>query len=448
VNSQPSQADAPAPAEFARRSTQPASGGMNGRKVMGFLSACMALQMTSFVLILPLFARRFGQLGAGVEALGASTMAYALAGMLAAPFMGALADRWGRRRVVLGSLAAYVLAFTGYLSASSVLAFVVLRGLAGAFTAGLIPAVMSLVADLAPTDQRARWIGLVNGGASVGWITGPVLGGWLYDRWGYETALVVSIVLAVVTFLTAYLTVPETRCHTGRSADQAPRERSFSVGAVRGAVRGLRSSLPKSLFVFTVLLGSSAAVTFAWAFIEPSFMFYAYDQLGWTSSMLGLVMSTYGIAFMLGEFGLGHLSDRLGRKPVILAGTVLFTAQFLGLAFGRSYAAIAASFVIAGLGNALFDPALSAAILDITSAEHQGRILGLKGTAGSLGNVLGPGLVVLVTPILSPRAIFLTAAGIVGLGVLCLLSARPESNLAGCLGATSGPELSHERSHP
>jgi len=46
-------------------------------------------------------------------------------------------------------------------------------------------------------------------------------------------------------------------------------------------------------------------------------MFYAYDDLSWNSSMLGLVMSTYGIAMMLGEFGFSQVSDRLGRKPVM-----------------------------------------------------------------------------------------------------------------------------------
>lgn len=421
---------------------------MGRRKVIGLLSACLALQMTSFVIILPLFARRFSQLGAGVEALGASTMAYALAGMLAAPFMGALADRVGRRRVVLVSLAAYVLAFTGYLFASSVLAFVVLRGLAGAFTAGLMPAVTSLVADLAPSDQRARWIGIVNGGASAGWIAGPVLGGWLYDRWGYETALVVAILLAGVTFITAYFSVSETRRSTPGLIDQARRGPSASAITFQAALNGFRSTLPRSLLVFAVLLGIGFAVMFAWAFIEPSFMFYAYDDLRWTSSMLGLVMSTYGIAFMLGEFGLSHLSDRLGRKPVIAAGLILFTAQFLGLAFGRSYAVIAASFVIAGLGNALFDPALSAALLDITPAEHHGRVLGLKGTAGSLGNVLGPGLVVLVTPFLASPVIFLAATGIVGLSVLMLLPARLETQPSGRPAPTPQTELSHERSHP
>ena len=119
--------------------------------------------------------------------------------------MGALSDRFGRRPLVLGSLAVYVLAFIGYLVASSAEAFILLRGLAGAFTAGLVPAVIGIVADLAPTDRKAQWIGFVNGGASIGWIIGPILGGMLYDYWGYETALIASISMAFVAFMVAFL---------------------------------------------------------------------------------------------------------------------------------------------------------------------------------------------------------------------------------------------------
>ncbi len=70
---------------------------MNSRKTIIGLSTRVALQMTSFVIILPLFARRFSELGARVEALGISAMAYALTSTVAAPFVGALADQFGRR---------------------------------------------------------------------------------------------------------------------------------------------------------------------------------------------------------------------------------------------------------------------------------------------------------------------------------------------------------------
>lgn len=392
------------------------------RKIILILSACMALQMTSFVMILPLFARRFSEFGAGVESLGISAMAYALTAMLAAPFMGALADRFGRRMLILASLTVYILAFTGYRFASSTLAFILLRGLAGAFTAGLIPAVTGSVADVAPMNRRAEWIGVVNGGASVGWIAGPILGGIFYDRWGYTVALDASIFIAVVTFTMAFLMVPETHKNLGRPPGVPKGHRTFRLYDLKSSVHTFRSTLPNFLSAFLILLSITFVTMFAWAFIEPKFMFYAYDDLGWSSSMLGLVMSTYGVAMTLGEFGLSRLSDRLGRKPVIVFGLLFFAVQFIGLAFFHNYVLIAAAFVIAGLGNALFDPALSASILDIAPAEHQARILGIKSTASSLGNILGPAFVVLFTPFLEARGSFLAATGIVCLSILFFIS--------------------------
>lgn len=413
---------------------------INSRKTILILSILMALQMTSFVIILPLFPRRFDELGAGVEALGISAMAYALTSALAAPFMGALADRFGRRPLVLGSLAAYTASFIGYLLAPSVAAIVVLRACAGAFTAGLFPAVTGLAADLAPQDRRAQWISFIHSGAAFGWIAGPLAGGMLYDRWGYSTALLVSIATAAITFIVALLFVPESRpAHAPAQAGVArtlTSDRFKATGSRTKSLRlawlDLRSSLPPSLASFFVLLFIFFAVLFAWAFIEPRFMFYAYNDLGWSSSTLGLMMSTYGVAMLLGELTLGRLSDRWGRKPVITLGLVLFSAQFIGMAFFRDYLLIAAAFLLAGLGNALYDPALSASILDISPAEHRARILGIKSMVGSSGSILGPALVARLNASLSARSIFLIAVGMVMLTTMVVLvdQARERSNHA------------------
>jgi MFS family permease len=372
------------------------------------LALCMALQMTGFVMILPLFARRFENFGAGVEALGVSALAYALTSTIAAPFMGMLADRFGRRLIILLSLAAYVMAFSGYLFATSACLFILLRGLAGAFTAGLIPAVMSIVGDLVAENRRAQWIGIVNGGASVGWIVGPLFGGLLYDRFGYVVPFAVSVAMELFALLLAIILIRETY-----------RPSTHPTGSHLDWIWDIRA-LP-ALRVFFLLLFISFGVMFAWAFIEPRFMFYTYNDLHWTSSQLGLVMSTYGLACMFGEFALGQLSDRLGRKPVLVLGLALFSAQFIGLVIFRNATWIIVSFILAGLGNAIFDPALSAYLLDITPPDKTARILGLKSTVGSLGNMLGPALVVIFTSFISPQIVFLLASILVW--VLTLASA-------------------------
>lgn len=375
------------------RITRPSSG------ILVALSVCMALQMTGFVMILPLFARRFESFGSGVDALGVSAMAYALSSMVAAPFIGLLADRFGRRPIIQVSLAAYVAAFSGYLFASSTCLLILLRGLAGVFTAGLIPAITSSVGDLASEDRRAQWIGIVNGGASLGWIIGPVFGGLLYDRFGYAVPFSVSIVMAAAALIVAVFFIPETHTPVAQAGNRVIRRQGFHTSL----------DVP----TFLILMFISFGVIFAWAFIDPQFMFYAYDDLHWTSSQLGLIMSSFGVSCMLGEFALSRLSDRLGRKPVLVFGLVLFSAQFVGLAIFQEVTWIVVSFIIAGLGNAIYDPALSAYILDITPLEHKAWAMGLKGTVGSLGSMLGPALVVLVAPLVGPQIVFLISAALV-----------------------------------
>jgi DHA1 family multidrug resistance protein-like MFS transporter len=298
------------------------------------------------------------------------------------------------------SLAGYVLAFSGYLFAASAWLLILLRGLAGVFTGGLVPAMMSSVGDLASEYRRAQWIGIVTGGASVGWILGPIFGGLLYDRFGYVVPFAASIATELCALLLALILVPETctpSAHPGALHLSWPR--SFQA-------------LP-ALPTFYLIMLISFGVMFAWAFIEPQFMFYFYEDLAWTSYRLGLAMSTFGLACMFGELALGQLSDRLGRKPVLVLGLALFSAQFIGLVIFREAPWIMASFILAGLGNGLFDPALSAHILDITPSEYTARVIGLKATAGSLGNMLGPALVVLITPFVGPQVVFLAASALV-----------------------------------
>jgi MFS family permease len=376
------------------------------------LAVCLALQMTSFVMIMPLFARRLGDFGAGVEALGLSTLAYALAATLTAPFLGALADRLGRRPVVLLSLAAYAAAFLGYLLVQSAAAFILVRGLCGALTAGLIPAILGAVADIAPDDRRAQSIGIVNGGASFGWIAGPLVGGALYDRWGYVLPFGLAVVMALAALAFAALLLPETHPPI---PTRAPAPTRVPVAGWRARLASAPRPAAAVLRVYAVLGAVAFSVLFAWAFIEPRLMFYVYDDLSWTSSQLGLAMSLYGLTVMLGEFGLGRLSDWFGRKPVLVLGLALFSAQFAGLVFSRQFGWIVAGFAVAGLGNALFDPALSALFLDLAPAAHKGRVMGLKSTFGSMGNLAGPALVVVLTPHLSAPRIFLVALILVGL---------------------------------
>ncbi|MFQ5855871.1 MAG: MFS transporter [Anaerolineae bacterium] len=146
-------------------------------------------------------------------------------------------------------------------------------------------------------------------------------------------------------------------------------------------------------------------------------VFFFYEELNWTTVQFGIVVGVYGLAMVIGQAVLGQSSDRFGRKPVIILGILLTATFYAGLAIVTWFPLMMLVAMVAGLGAALTSPALSAFYLDITSAQHRSRVVGIKESAASLGGVVGPLLVVGASAVTTPQGVFVIA------GVLTLFAA-------------------------
>ena len=353
------------------------------RSTILLLAASVGIVMTGYGIIMPVFARRLGEFGSGVEALGLMTMSFALAQFVAAPFMGTLADRFGRRPLILTALGAYVVANIGFLLAPTVAVFTAIRALEGALTAGLFPAAMGVVGDVVPDRQRAQWVGIVMGSYGAGFIFGPVIGGVLYDGWGFAAPFVASAVLAAAALAAASVLVPETRPREARRRAALRRQQAAAQGLT--ASETVWSSLPRPLYFFGTLLALDFGGVFAFAYVEPQMVFYFYDELGWSTVRFGVVAGVYGLAMVIGQAGLGKASDRFGRKPIILVGLLLTTTFYFGVGFITSFPLMLLVALAAGMGGALMAPGVECPV----SRHHRratplagGRDQGIVGVPG------------------------------------------------------------------
>jgi MFS family permease len=378
------------------------------RRVLLLLAASIALMMTGYGIVLPVFAKRLGELGSGVAALGLMSMSFAFAQFLLSPFLGSFADRFGRKPLILLALAGEVIANSAFILAPSTGWYIAIRLFQGAITAGLLPAVLGVIADIVPEQQRARWTGIVMGSYGAGFIFGPAIGGFLFDHWGFVAPFGVSAVLALIALLLAFVLVPETRSVLAGAQAQQP-----SPG-----LRGSLASLPRPLSLFATLLLLDFVAIFGFAFIEPQMMFYLYNHLLLTPTQLGIIVGGYGLAMLIGQAGLGQLSDRYGRKPLIVLGLLLSGALFPGLIFLPQFGWLFVVAVISGVGGALVSPALSAAYLDIAAPEHSSQVMGIRGASAALGGVIGPLLVAVVSLWTPPQGIFTIAGGVTLAAVL------------------------------
>jgi MFS family permease len=410
--------------------------------IIWLLSASVALMMTGYGIIMPVFARRLGEFGDGVKELGIMTMAFALAQMIGAPLWGGVADRRGRRPIILLALTAVTLSYIGYIFAPDVLVFIGIRAAAGFLTAGLFPAAMGVVADIVPEEQRARWVGIVMGSYAVGMIFGPVIGGFLYDALGYAAPFSLSAVVAFLALLAALFRVPETRTRQQRWREVLRFRRSRPLAPKK---QSLWAVLPRPLTIIGTLLIIDLIGSFGFAFVEPQMVFYFYDQLSWTTVQFGVVVGVYGMVMVIGQMALGQLSDRWGRKPIILIGLVPNLFFYIGLATLTDYDTMILVAAVSGLGNALVAPATSAYYLDITAKEHRSRVVGLKESFLALGGVLGPLSVAAIAPLTTPQGIFwiASALGLISLLLGVVLLQEPKHGLGESLGMQE--EISRRR---
>lgn len=351
-----------------------------GKGALGFIFSVVLLDVMGLGLLMPIQAyivRQYSQ-----EALMVALIPglYAAAQFFAAPLLGKLSDRFGRRPVILYSITASAFGYFLFGIGGALWVLFLSRVIDG-FGAGSASTAGAYVADVTPPQDRAKNYGFIGMAFGLGFILGPTLGGLLSQislNAPVFAASILSLLAAVVGFFILPESLPMEKRETKplRVADLNPFASIFDM-LRRPTVGGLL--IAQSLFFF-VFNGNNN--------ILPVFMIEKFTAQPWQVAMLfaasGIVM-----AIMQGAL-VGPLVKRFSEKPLTINSLVLQALAAIGIVTVPALWMLLPVAVLNSIGTGLVWPTLGAMLANSVSSEEQGRVSGVSTALGSLMSIFGP----------------------------------------------------------
>ncbi|GAA1236495.1 MFS transporter [Pseudonocardia alaniniphila] len=365
--------------------------------------------------LLPEISRGFA---VSTSAGGWAVSVFAIAYLVGGPTLAALADRTGRRCVLIAALAVFAVANMATALAPSFAVLLGARGLAGLAASGITPSVYALVSATAPPAARATWLAVVTSGLLIALTIGAPAGSLLASAVGWQG---VFVVLAVAALLILASTVVWTR----RAAPPPPRTGANPLGATTTASTSDQYQLEPAPAVVTKVRAVSVTALWALAVYGP----YTYlgtilrEHLGFPPSVAAGALVCFGAGAVIGNLAGGRLADRFGgRLTSVITLLLLAGAEtWFGLALHAGPVLLLAS--LAGMALAAY-PFFSAqqARLVARYPAASGSLIAWNNTAMYAGILLGSAIGGTALTHFGPALLAFAAAGVALLAALVATS--------------------------
>lgn len=325
-----------------------------------------------------------------VQALGTNTnlslefwagmvfSAQAITMMVASPIWGTVADRYGRKLMVERAMfgGAILLLLMGF--ARSAEELVLLRAVQGLIT-GTVAAANALVAAAAPRERSGYAMGMLQMGLWSGIAVGPLIGGFMADTWGFQSAFIITAALLFIAGVTVWLGVEE-----GFEPAEAGKQKSTFVTDWRNILAAPGVSMTFSARSLS-WLGRTMLVP-----IIPLFVQSLLPESGHVSTFTGLVV---GIAAATGTFSavyLGKLGDRIGHRRVLIGSTLAVALFYFPQVFVTQAWQLLVLQALAGAGIGGVLPTISALLSGYTQPGQEGAVYGLDNSVVAAARSVAP----------------------------------------------------------
>lgn len=348
------------------------------RAKLGVLFLIVFVDLVGFGMVIPLLPLYAETFQPSPLTLGFLMASYSAMQFVFAPILGRLSDRFGRRPVLLLSLAGAVAGYALLGVAASLPMLFVSRVVAGIAGANISTA-QAVIADITGPEGRARGMGVIGAAFGLGFILGPAFGGLLYEHFGPGAPGLGAAATSAVALVLTWFLLPETLDPGQR--DRAAHE-PFTLARLRRALSHPCLGLVLAIYFLTTAAFSGFEVTFA--------QFFSH-KYGIGPKEVSYLLVGIGLVGAIVQGGLiGRLAKRFGEAPLVAAG-LLISGVCLGLV--PSMPTLALSGVALGVmavGVGITNPSLSALASELADPDEVGGILGIYQGLSSLGRIVGP----------------------------------------------------------
>jgi DHA1 family tetracycline resistance protein-like MFS transporter len=356
------------------------------------------VNLIGFGIIIPLLPFYATRLGASAFTVGLLFASFSVAQLLAAPLLGELSDRYGRRPVLIFSLIGTVASFVLLALANSV-AMVFVARIVDGLSGGNISTARAYIGDVTTVEDRARGFGLIGAAFGLGFVFGPALGGVL-GHLGYAAPAWGAALIAAAAAVLAWAWLPET-------ARRVEARRPSPWGELGRALR--RPVLGRLLLIDFLYWATFTAYQTTFALFGARRFGFDVPQTGYLLAVVG------GIGVVVQLTLVGPVVRAVGERRALPAGLALASLGLFVAAAAHSLPVFVLALLPGATGVALSIPTLTSLISQTARAGEQGRIQGVSSALEGLGRAVGPVWGNGVLQVYSEGAAFATAAAVLAL---------------------------------
>lgn len=319
---------------------------------------------------------------------------------IASPFWGGLADRKGRKIMLLRSALGMAVVMTLMGFAQNIWQFLVLRALLG-LLGGFIPNANALIATQMPRNRSGWAMGTLSTGGVAGALLGPLAGGLLADVYGLRTVFFITASVLFICFLLTLFCIRENFTPVAKKEMLHAREVIASLKSPR---------LVLSLFVTTMI------IQVATGSIAPILTLYVRELAGNVGNIAfisGMIASVPGVAALMSAPRLGRLGDRIGPEKILVAALLISALLLVPMAFVQTPWQLGLLRFLLGAADGALLPAVQTLLVYNATPQIAGRVFSYNQSFRDIGNVTGPLLGAAVSANYSFRAVFCVTAVVV-----------------------------------